>query len=200
MSICSACRNTTFRIEQYKNPAGPKTFRRRILDLIQWLGWHILPLEKLHLKTARRFAQGLFKFKHINVCTWCGLGTIYPMCSNAELTRYYTSFYANSDAGALPPIGLRGSTQADYLKMHLDLSKQKDSFETGAGNASLSRAVRQIAPQLNCTIEELSHDMLTLLRNCSDKAPSVFFLLFFPAKFSNVSTARAAREADTTQE
>lgn len=161
---CKSCGNTGFDAKTYKNPPGPLTPRRAVLDVIQWLGWHLLPLKVLPHRVGRRFAQGLFKFKAVNVCTKCGLGVTSPMPSGEELDRFYRNFYAITEAAALKPIGARGYGQADYLSEKVDMSSVNDCLELGAGSADLSRALMARNEHIKCTVVELSDSLLGALR------------------------------------
>lgn len=156
---CPACGSASYRAERYKCPAMPLTLKRRIFDFVQYIGWRLLPLESLPAAVAKRFAQGLFKFRTVRVCQSCGLGIIHPMCQEQELSRFYGNFYIGRHQGALPPIDARGLSQAWFLGEYIAIDAVADSFEFGAGSAALSRALHAASPKMRSVVAELGNSM-----------------------------------------
>lgn len=163
--FCRACSHDQFKDWPYLCPPGPRTATRLAFDIVQRIGWAVLPLERIPAGYARRFAQGLFKFRAVRRCLKCGLGVIAPMPDQRELDRYYRSFYVDVPLSGLPAIELRGRSQAWHIARAIDLSGISDTFEFGAGSASLSRALVEAAPQICATVVELSRSVLTALQN-----------------------------------
>lgn len=163
-SVCIACGHSDFEHKPYPCPPGPRTARRIILDIIQRIGWSVLPLERLPVRNARRFAQGLFKFRSVRRCLGCGLGVIVPMPDQHALNRYYRNFYVDALLSGLPPIEPRGVSQAWHIGRVINLSTISSSFEFGAGSASLSRSLVADAPNIRATVVELSNEALAVLR------------------------------------
>ena len=171
--------------------------RRSVIDALQWLGWNTLPLEKLPVSLAARFAQGLFKFKSVRICGGCGLGVIDPMPSPRALDRYYASFFdLGTSLPADPPLNPRGVSQANYLVQTLDFSQIAQMLEFGAGTASLTRKLKQYHPGLRATIVEMSLPMLEpLQRNPLIEAADTDYA-GPPASFDLVVSSHALEHID----
>lgn len=198
---CEVCGADDSRAEIYHNPPSPKTAKRHLVDLIQFLGWHLLPLGMINdQRLIRPFRGGLFKYRHIQVCNVCGLGAVTPMPSAAALARYYRYAYRDdaNEQTQTERIRLFAESLAYYLARHIDLQQIASIFEFGAGFGDLSRAMKRRAPHLFVTAAELGEvrrarieagDGIDRLLHCHDGTPDAYDLLMSSHSFEHVNDA-----------
>lgn len=158
---CIACGGRGFSTTAYKNASSDRGISRFVKDALQWMGWNVLPLQILPASLSRRFAQGLFKFKKVRICSSCGLGILDPMPSSDDLNKFYAYFFdLEMPTGKLPQIHPRGASQANHLAQAVDLTGIHDTLEFGSGDAALTRTLKQHKPALKSTVVEVSRHML----------------------------------------
>jgi SAM-dependent methyltransferase len=121
-------------------------------------------LNALPRRFARRFAQGLFKFKTVKICNSCGLGVLDPMPAENDLKRFYENFFDEEIApDVLPSLHPRGVSQANFLAQSIDLTTIRESLEFGSGSAALTRKLKEFRPDVRSTVVEVSRLMLAPL-------------------------------------
>lgn len=140
-----------------------------------------------------RAFHNTFRNKNIKICSNCGLGIIYPMPSQSDLDRYYKHIYWQSREQGLrlSVIDARGQAQADYISTFIEIKQLRRILEFGAGQAGVSRALKQRNPSISIGIVEESELMRELHRKNGEVDDIALHLLSLTGRFDLIMASHS---------